>query len=102
MLSKMFSTAALAALLTGAMLANPAQAAPKKRVIHDADRPRTRVVVERRSFLDAGTVVAPGQRKFTDYAYPPGYSPTQVIDYTTGNPSRGPLPGPFQLPFWGP
>ena len=37
-----------------------------------ADRPRSRVTVAPRSFLDAGTEVKPGERKFTDYAYPPG------------------------------
>jgi hypothetical protein len=37
-----------------------------------ADRPRARVTVAPRSFLDAGTEVRPGERKFTDYAYPVG------------------------------
>ena len=36
--------------------------------------PRTRVYVSKRSWLDAGTEVLPGERKFTDYAYPPGVS----------------------------
>ena len=36
--------------------------------------PRTRVYVTTRSWLDAGTEVLPGDRKFTDYAYPPGQS----------------------------
>ncbi|MGN1288800.1 MAG: hypothetical protein ACI4XG_19780, partial [Bradyrhizobium sp.] len=33
--------------------------------------PRTRVYVTTRSWLDAGTEVLPGDRKFNDYAYPP-------------------------------
>jgi hypothetical protein len=33
-----------------------------------APRPRARVTVAPRSFLDAGTEVQPGERKFTDYA----------------------------------
>ena len=37
-----------------------------------ADRPRSRVTVAPRSFLDPGTEVRPGERKFTDYAYPVG------------------------------
>jgi hypothetical protein len=60
------------------------------------------VTVEKRSFLDAGTEVKPGQRKFTDYAFPPGYSPTSTIDFTTGN-IRGPLIGPWDTSrnnFW--
>lgn len=36
--------------------------------------PRTRVYVTKRSWLDAGTEVLPGERKFSDYAFPPGYS----------------------------
>ena len=34
--------------------------------------PRTRVYVTKRSWLDAGTEVLPGERKFTDYAFPQG------------------------------
>ncbi|MDE2378015.1 hypothetical protein [Bradyrhizobium sp.] len=33
--------------------------------------PRTRIYVTKRSWLDGGTEVNPGDRKFTDYAFPP-------------------------------
>jgi hypothetical protein len=33
--------------------------------------PHTRIYVSRRSWLDGGTEVLPGDRKFTDYAFPP-------------------------------
>jgi hypothetical protein len=33
--------------------------------------PRTRIYVSKRSWLDAGTEVLPGDRKFLDYAIPP-------------------------------
>jgi hypothetical protein len=33
--------------------------------------PRTRVYISKRSWLDGGTEVLPGDRKFTDYAFPP-------------------------------
>jgi hypothetical protein len=36
--------------------------------------PHTRIYVTKRSWLDAGTEILPGDRKFTDYALPPGYS----------------------------
>lgn len=36
--------------------------------------PHTRIYVTNRSWLDGGTEVAPGDRKFSDYAFPPGYS----------------------------
>jgi hypothetical protein len=35
--------------------------------------PHTRIYVTRRSWLDAGTEVLPGDRKFTDYAIPSEY-----------------------------
>ena len=35
--------------------------------------PHTRVFISKRSFLDGGTEVLPGDRKFTDYAFPSEY-----------------------------
>ena len=35
---------------------------------------RTRIYVSKRSWLDGGTEVLPGERKYTDYALPPGQS----------------------------
>jgi hypothetical protein len=35
---------------------------------------RTRIYVSKRSWLDGGTEVLPGERKFTDYALPPTQS----------------------------
>jgi hypothetical protein len=63
-------------------------------------RPRSHIVVEPRSFLDAGTEVLPGERKFTDYAFPPTHNPLDVVQNTGGRVGwhRSPLPGPFDLP----
>ena len=67
-----------------------------------ANRPRARVTVAPRSFLDAGTEVLPGERKFTEYAFPTGpYSmPLSVVTNTGGRVGwhNSPLPGPFDLP----
>jgi hypothetical protein len=65
-----------------------------------ANRPRARVTVAPRSFLDAGTEVLPGERKFTDYAIPPTYMPLGVVTNTGGRVGwhQSPLPGPFDLP----
>lgn len=52
----------------------PAAAAVGGPVNYSYQRGRTRVYVTRRSWLDAGTEVLPGERKFSDYAFPPGYS----------------------------
>ena len=100
----MIAASLVAILAVPALLAQLADAAPKKKRVVTyqtrvvpAGRARTRVRVEARSFLDAGTEVLPGQRKFTDYAFPPNYSPTSVIE-NTGAYHRDPLPGPFDLP----
>jgi hypothetical protein len=114
-----FFAAALAAAVAVAFVlpADTANAAPKKKrvvVTRDArpvvrgagtvvtmrdesGRARTRILIQRRSFLDGGTEVLPGERKFTDYVYPPNYSVTGAID-NTAFARRYPLPGPFDLP----
>jgi hypothetical protein len=61
------------------------------------DPPRARITVQRRTFLDAGTHVIPGDRKFTDYALPPTFTPFGPIENTAFY-HRSPLPGPFTLP----
>jgi hypothetical protein len=74
-------------------------AQPKKSVttVASARRPRSRVTVAPRSFLDAGTAVLPGDRKFLDYAFPPLHTPTDVVTNTGGRVGwhRSPLPGPL-------
>jgi hypothetical protein len=49
---------------------NHKRAAPE-RVASAKDPPPSRIVVEPRSFLDAGTELLPGEGKFLDYALPP-------------------------------
>jgi hypothetical protein len=103
-----FYAAGLCAAVIGVMAfaGEPADAAQKKKgvtarqnqvVVASRNRSRTRVIVRRRSFLDGGTELLPGERKFTDYALPPGYSPTAPIDNTAFS-RRSPLPGAFDLP----
>jgi hypothetical protein len=102
-----FHAVSLCAALIGALALamSPADAAQKKKKHVAAKhtttvvtgRARSRIVVRPRSFLDGGTEVLPGERKFTDYALPPGYSPTSTIDNTAFS-HRSPLPGPFDLP----
>jgi hypothetical protein len=68
---------------------------PRSRV--GVKRPRSRVVVVPRSFLDAGTEVMPGERKFLDYAFSPTHTPLDVVTNTGGRVGwhNSPLPGPF-------
>ena len=75
MRSRTLCVAALAASIAGSLVvvaAVPAMAQTEPARKPDAARPKAppRVVVEKRSFLDAGTEVRPGDRKFTDYAFP--------------------------------
>lgn len=72
---------------------------PERRVVTLA--PGTRITVYRRSFLDAGTEVLPGERKFTDYVVPPGYSPTRFYMGPNFGYDRRPLNDPFDLPGFG-
>jgi hypothetical protein len=116
-LSSVAILSGLAAMSVG--LAAPAAAAPKhKRVAVTASssdvsgqtrprrareaRARTRITVTPRSYLDPGTEVLPGERKFMDYAFPPGQSALQVVLGSTSpagwQNSNWPLPGPFDLP----
>jgi hypothetical protein len=67
---------------------------------------RTRVYVTTRSWLDAGTEVLPGDRKFMDYAFPPaiGY-PTFARENNNRPIDRQPLSAPADLggyPQWFP
>jgi len=71
------------------------------RRVASARRATTRVLVVRRSFLDAGTDVQPGERKFLDYAFPPLHQPTDGVTNTGGRVGwhNSPLPGP-SFPFF--
>jgi len=91
-------------VMAGGFGATDAMAAPKKRQVAADSRgtnysyqagPRTRVFISRRSWLDGGTEVLPGDRKFTDYAYAPGYHYGRTIDRL--NQGRNPLSDNFDL-----
>lgn len=60
--------------------------------------PRTRIYVTTRSWLDAGTEVLPGDRKFSDYAFPPdiGY-PTFARENLNRPIDRQPLSTPADV-----
>ncbi|MEJ0074403.1 MAG: hypothetical protein WDO17_02985 [Alphaproteobacteria bacterium] len=72
-------------------------------IIDENGRARTRITVRPRSFLDGGTEVQPGERKFMDYAWAPTYNwqaPTSSWD--PNGIHRYPLPMPFELPGFNP
>ena len=112
MVLKMLRTNVMAAALATVTVAalgfgiTDANAAPKKKhavVARDGQGvnysyrsgPRTRVFISRRSWLDGGTEVLPGDRKFTDYALAPGYHYGRTIDRT--NMGRNPLSDNYDL-----
>jgi hypothetical protein len=71
-------------------------------VSRDEDgRTRTKIIVNRRSFLDPGTQVFPGENRYNDsgpaLVYQPMFSgPDRGTSFDRGQP---PLPGQFDLPF---
>jgi hypothetical protein len=104
-------TAACAAFLAAGLLTEKASAQSGQRtygrnstvitVQDENGRRRTRVVVNRRSYLDGGTEVLPGERHFHDYAQPAYWSPYGVLgpgrDF-----SQQPLPDSMDLNRLGP
>lgn len=107
--SAVITAFAIAAAMS--LLAAPADAAAKKRkpqyvygrghtlfVSRDEDgRKRTRIIVQKRSYLDPGTEVLQGERNYTDYAILPNQSPTSVLNNTTfGDRGGSVLPRPFE------
>ena len=115
--------ALLAAVAAVALAATPASAQTKRQYDRDGrpyygeqgpnrsymQGPRTRVYVTTRSWLDAGTEVLPGDRKFQDYAFPPelGYpsfgreNNNRPIDRQPLNPpsDMGGYPQRFPIPY---
>jgi hypothetical protein len=84
----------------------PAEAAKRKQVDFLSSQsqrivtqPRSRVTVRRpRSYLDAGTEVLPGERKYNDYAIPYGYSAIDSALGPSNSWDRRPFNNPFDVP----
>jgi hypothetical protein len=104
---------AAAAVVVG-LVASPASAQNRRQPQYDRDGritygpqgpnrvyqqgPRTRVYVTTRSWLDAGTEVLPGDRKFMDYAFPSPYGyPTFARENLNRPIDRQPLNPPSDL-----
>ena len=101
----LIAVAAVAVSPVEAQAQTQTQTQAKKK--YSANRPRARVTVAPRSFLDAGTEVRPGDRKFTDYAFPPsgnGGIGINAVTNTGGKVGwdREPFMQPFQLPGYNP
>jgi hypothetical protein len=102
----------VAAFAAIGLLALPADAAPKKKraavvdarghtvyTTRDEDgRRRTRVIIQKRSYLDPGTEVFPGENSDHRYAYSPNHHATGVLDNTAFGNNNSALPNAFTLP----
>ena len=106
-----FVTSAFAVIASVGLLAAPASAAPKKRVTvadargatvytsRDEDgRRRTKIIIQKRSYLDPGTEVFKGENSDHRYAYSPNHHATGVLDNTAFGANRSALPNGFTLP----
>jgi hypothetical protein len=108
------AAAAIAAIGALGLLAAPADAAPKKKKQQEAvysngqtvfvsrgedGRTRTRIIVQKRSYLDPGTETFPGERNDRDYVVLPNHRADGVLDNTVFGSNQLPLPGPWTLPF---
>jgi hypothetical protein len=75
---------------------------PSRTIIHDQYGRTTVIVIPRRSYLETGTEVSVGDRKFTDYAFPAGGDPGQSQFWFIGPDFSGsngyPLPRAFITP----
>ena len=104
----LFASSAIAAALV--LTADPADAAPRKRQKEDffyytaqqreaRYAPRSRITLQRRSYLDPGPALAPGESsyKYREYVEPFGYS---ALNDAAPNLTwdRNPFNGPFDVP----
>jgi hypothetical protein len=105
-----FVAATFAAVGALALLAAPADAQQKKkRVTYDTrgntvftsrdenGRTRTRIIIQKRSYLDPGTEVLPGSRNDQGYAFSPNQRPVSVLDNTAFGSNQSALPDNFTL-----
>jgi hypothetical protein len=93
-----------------ALLAAPADAAPKKKQVAtgagqtvfvsrgEDGRTRTRVIIQKRSYLDPGTETFPGENTGNNYAQLPSHRADGVLNNTAFGSNQTALPGPFTLP----
>ena len=113
--------AALVLAGTVGLLVGPAEAqtkpadaqTKKKTVVYNRDRTvmisrdedgrtRTRIIIQKRSYLDPGTETFPGERgRNTDYVENPNQRAGSVINNTSAGlyNTQSALPGPWTLPF---
>ena len=106
-----FVATAIVAAAAFSLLAAPVDAAAKKKqrmiasnghtvfVSRDEDgRTRTRIIIQKRSYLDPGTETFPARPPFITTRGRPTIAPTACSTTRRSAATRPPLPGPFTLP----
>jgi hypothetical protein len=105
-----FFATALAAAAAISLLAAPADAAPKTKRVVDArshtvflsrdedGRTRTKIIIQKRSYLDPGTETFPGENTGNNYAQFPNQHATSVLDNTPFGGNQSALPNLWTLP----
>ena len=107
---KIIATALLVAGVI-AVVAAPVDAAVKKKravvtgsghtvfVSRDEDgRTRTKIIIQKRSYLDPGTETFPGENLGNNYVQSPNHRADDVLDNTAFGSNQTALPGPWTLP----
>ena len=103
--------AAFAVIGAVALLAAPADATPKKKIealdarghtvftsTDEDGRTRTRIIIQKRSYLDPGTERFPGENTGNGYAVSPNHHATGVLDNTNFGGNQSSLPNAWTLP----
>ena len=97
------------AVLTAPAFAQDGQVKKKKTAVTNRDhtvqvsrdedgRTRTRIIIQKRSYLDPGTETFPGERGDHGYAQLPNHRASGVLDNTVFGGNDTALPGPWTLP----
>ena len=101
---------AVALVGTLGLLTAPSDAASnKKQVYYNRDRTvvisrgengrtRTRIIIQKRSYLDPGTEPLPSERNSLDFVENPDQRADSVLNHTIFGSDMTALPGPFTLP----
>jgi hypothetical protein len=101
---------AVALVGTLGLLTAPSYAASKKKQVYynrdrtvvisrdENGRTRTRIIIQKRSYLDPGTEPLPSERNSLDYVENPNQRADSVLNNTIFGSDMTALPGPFTLP----
>jgi hypothetical protein len=113
-IARLMAVAVAAVAAAALVAASAADAAPRKKSASkravgnnstvftsrdETGRTRTRIIVQKRSYLDGGTEIMPGDISgATLYINPPTQRPSSALGPNEATNPPGPIPGPWFLP----